>query len=77
MGRQQRVHVCSCRSEGVGGRGQGGGREVPAVLLLLLQGAVPTYSSASLDPDPPRLEASPPQELEDPQMKSRARERHF
>ena len=58
----------------MGGRGPAGGGALPAVLLLLLQGAVPTYSPAPLHSDPPRLEASPPQELEDPQMNPGARE---
>ncbi|KAG7507177.1 hypothetical protein JOB18_026129 [Solea senegalensis] len=61
MGRQQRVSVCGRRPEGVGGRGQDGGRE----------GATPTCPSVHLVSDPARLEAPPPQELEDPQMNFR------
>lgn len=83
MERQQRVSVCSRESEGVGGRGQGGGRKILTghflllVLLLsfffYLQGETPARPPANLLSDPPSLEASPPPELEDPQM-SRPRE---
>ncbi|KAK5850865.1 hypothetical protein PBY51_001704 [Eleginops maclovinus] len=77
MGRQQRVSVCSCRAEGVGVRGQGGGREVPTdlfLLIILLKGAAPP---AHLLSDPLHLEAPPAQELEDPQMKRDTKVGHF
>lgn len=67
-----------CRSEGVGGRGQGGGRAVPTGLLLLLflapQRATPIHPPVHLLSDPTRLGAPPPQELEEPQMKCKGRD---
>lgn len=51
----------------MGGRGQGGGRELPTGLVVLL------IQGATLIRPPAHPEASPPQELEDPQMKSNER----
>lgn len=69
-----RVPVCSCRSEGMGDRGQGGGWKVPTGLLQLFQRGAPICPPSHLFSDPFSLEALPPQELEDPQMSSRHRE---
>jgi len=75
-----RVSVCSCRSEGMGHRGQGGGWKDPTVLLLPLllhYGAGPACPPSQLFSNPHSLETSPPQELEDPQMRSKMREMHW
>lgn len=69
----RRVSVCSRRPEGVGVGGQDRSRQIPALLLhlLLLQGAALPCPTLHLLSDAPLMDASPPQELEDPQMSGR------
>lgn len=59
----------------MGGRGQGGGRTAPPGLLWGATIPTPLPPPPDVLSHPPNLETSPPQELEDPQMKSRGRAR--
>lgn len=69
----RRVSVCSRGPEGAGVGGQGRCRTIPVqlhllLLLLLLQGAALPGPTLHLLSDAPLMDASPAEELEDPQM---------